>query len=289
VKFFIAFIFFVFGCFNSKASSVDTARLNYPIGGHSLSLKNKQTLSSIVDHLKTGDSVYVTGFADYLGEPESNMELSFKRAATVKTYLTSLNKKLVITIDGKGEIPPGRSVKSSLGNYKDRRVDIVISLKTFKEPKDSIRFNSVPKPKDSVINKNPMEKLKALSQITPGSFFSMDDLNFFPGRHFPTSRSYYYLENLLYFLAAHPTIEFEIQGHICCITGGGDGLDVDTQQWGLSATRAQFVYEYFLKRGISAARMSFKGLASNKPKVRPEITEDDRQLNRRVELLILKQ
>jgi outer membrane protein OmpA-like peptidoglycan-associated protein len=285
MKFFTISILFVLGCFNSKASPVDTTRLNYPIGGYSLSLKNKQLLSAIGSHLKTGDSVYVAGFADYLGKPESNMALSVKRAATVKAYLTSLNKKLVITIDGKGEIPIGQSVKSSLGNYKDRRVDIVVSLKTLKKPTDSI---SVPKPKDSIVYKTPVEKIKTLSQLKPGSLFSLDDVDFINGRHFPTSRSYYYLDNLLYFLTAHPTIEFEILGHVCCSPSGGEGLDNDTGNIELSTTRAQFIYEWLLKRGIKASRMSFKGVGGYKPKVKPEITEADRQLNRR-EFLIVKQ
>jgi len=95
------------------------------------------------------------------------------------------------------------------------------------------------------------------------------------------------VDTLLTYLKSHINLVFEIQGHICCVINEGDSQDYDTGQNGLSTNRAKAIYDYFSQNGINTRRMSYKGLGSSDPKVWPELSEHDRYLNRRVEILVI--
>ena len=55
----------------------------------------------------------------------------------------------------------------------------------------------------------------------------------------------------------------------------------------LSQRRARAVVEFLYKNDISTERVKYKGYGSNQP-IAPNETEEGRQLNRRVEFLILQ-
>ena len=93
------------------------------------------------------------------------------------------------------------------------------------------------------------------------------------------------LIELIKILENNPNLKIEVQGHICCLTSGSDGMDMDTRTMTLSVTRAQYVYNYLIDKGISPYRLSYKGFAASQPLVE-EITDADKQLNRRVEIMI---
>jgi outer membrane protein OmpA-like peptidoglycan-associated protein len=71
-------------------------------------------------------------------------------------------------------------------------------------------------------------------------------------------------------------------------------MSAHTDSWGtdeyntkLSHNRARSVMEYILSKGISSARIIAQGYGETKP-VAPNDSEENRQLNRRVEFKILK-
>ena len=86
---------------------------------------------------------------------------------------------------------------------------------------------------------------------------------------------------------ANENIFFEIRGHICCDYNNPDGYDIDTREYGLSLSRAKYIYYYLLGNGIAKKRMRYTGVGSSKPKIYPEVTDRDRELNRRVEILVI--
>jgi len=130
------------------------------------------------------------------------------------------------------------------------------------------------------------EKINGLDKLAVGSSISLEELTFQPGRHFLNPEAVRYVDKLLKYLKKHPNIRFQILGHICCEVVNKDGEDFDTGEYTLSVNRAKFIYDYFVKSGISADRMTYKGLGHSQPKVFPERTEHDRYLNRRVEIMI---
>jgi outer membrane protein OmpA-like peptidoglycan-associated protein len=78
----------------------------------------------------------------------------------------------------------------------------------------------------------------------------------------------------------NPSIEIEIGGHT-------DHVGSEQDNVLLSQARADKIREYLSQKGISTGRMLAKGYGESKPLV-PNDTETNRQLNRRVEFLILK-
>lgn len=72
--------------------------------------------------------VDVVGHADSRGSDTYNLDLSIRRAATVKSYLESKGMPAaIIFASGKGETQPVASNDTAEGRAKNRRVDITIS------------------------------------------------------------------------------------------------------------------------------------------------------------------
>lgn len=86
------------------------------------------------------------------------------------------------------------------------------------------------------------------------------------------------LDKLVGFLTKNKTIKIEISGHT-----DSDGNKKANQI--LSQNRAKAVYDYAVKAGVSAVRLSYKGYGDGKPKV-PNTTPENKAKNRRTEIKI---
>jgi outer membrane protein OmpA-like peptidoglycan-associated protein len=303
-------LLFFLKSFTAAAMGNDTLKIFYDINKYELSAADKLKIETMADSLHVTDTIRVFGYADYLGNSKDNIILSVRRAEAIKNYLLSLNKSLVVLTDGKGEVE-ATAPRSSAGEPVNRRVDIIKPDKP--QPKKLIAELPKNKPVERKI-KTPEVKPDSTHRITPeilptepvsknggsfrerlndlgkldiGSSISFEELTFQPGRHFLNPEAVAYVNTLLKYLKKHNNIVFEIIGHICCDDDHKDGIDFDTGEYTLSTNRAKFIYDYFLSKGISADRMTYKGTGGSKPKIYPERTEHDRYLNRRVELLIV--
>jgi len=307
---YILLFLFLLRVFSSSASGADTLKIFYPINKFELKPADRAKIKALADTLSSSDTIKVLGYADYLGNAKDNLVLSLNRAQTIKTFIMSLNKNVVVVAMGEGEIATAVA-RSAEGEPFNRRVDIIKTTKavikpvTVEHPQPGpveLKLKPAePKP-DSPVSKAPAitasrsepvdersfrEKVNGLDKLEPGSSISLEELTFQPGRHFLNPEAVRYVNTLLKYLKKHSNIVFEIDGHICCEVGNRDGEDFDTGGLVLSINRAKFIYDYFLKNGISADRMSYKGVGSSKPKVFPERSEHDRYLNRRVEIRII--
>lgn len=88
------------------------------------------------------------------------------------------------------------------------------------------------------------------------------------------------LKNLTKFLKLRNSIEISINGHT-------DNIGSDSYNLGLSLARANSVMNFLIKNGISANRLSVNGYGKTHP-ISPNDTEEGRQLNRRIEIIITK-
>ena len=88
------------------------------------------------------------------------------------------------------------------------------------------------------------------------------------------------LERLVLLLNQYPAMTIEIRGH----TDAQNTADYNLR---LSEARAHAVVEYLIKAGIAAARLTWKGYGLTLPVASNE-TKEGRQLNRRVEFMIVK-
>lgn len=230
-------------------------------------------------------SARVIGYADYAGDEAYNISLSEDRAQAVVDFLMerSDGRVNIISMEGMGELPQGNTTDA---DAKARRVDIIFEFE---------KVEKVSKEKPSKVIPPPPAPPKA-SGVSEESFeidtivkenIVLKGLSFIGGRHFPTRESMPELYKLVETMKKYPKLEIEIQGHICCDYSQPDGIDNDTGEPILSKNRAQYVYEFLSRNGIDESRMTYVGLGSTQPKVFPEVSEEDQQTNRRVEIKIV--
>lgn len=238
-------------------------------------------LETLPDSLK---KLEVIGYADFLGSSNYNDKLSAKRAAGVMKLIeesksTRYRMSLVSSV-GEGESSDNGS---SDGIPSDRVVKVIVW------PYPIRQSNSKPAKEEEVVEKvRPQVSLatELLETAEVGQSIVFGNLNFFPGRHFLVPQALPELEELIELLKRNANIEIEIIGHICCKLDSIDGLDVNTKTYTLSANRAKYIHDQLVLAGISASRLSHRGLAGSRPLVVPELTDKDRARNRRVEIKV---
>ncbi|MDX2301392.1 MAG: OmpA family protein [Microscillaceae bacterium] len=90
------------------------------------------------------------------------------------------------------------------------------------------------------------------------------------------------LNKLVLFLSDHPNLGLKISGHT-------DSQGSDTDNMNLSQARADAIKNYIISKGkFKDSRIEAIGYGSRNPIITPEVTEDDRRINRRVEFEIVK-
>lgn len=92
--------------------------------------------------------------------------------------------------------------------------------------------------------------------------------------------SYIELDRVVKLLKENPAIEIEMSAHT-------DSRGSDDYNFRLSDDRARSVKNYIVSKGIPLSRITSQGYGETKPEV-PNDTDENRQLNRRVEFKILK-
>lgn len=104
-------------------------------------------------------------------------------------------------------------------------------------------------------------------------FFDTDKAELLP-------RSFMELKKLLAIMENNPNMVIEMRGHT-------DSVGEDNYNLYLSRKRAKAVVEYLNDNGISRSRTRYKGYGNTSP-IASNRSEEGRQLNRRVEFLIIK-
>lgn len=269
IKQFIIFVSFNLLFIYTIHSQSDTLRIFYDIDQFELSDFQLRKIDSVLNKININEleEIKIFAFTDFLASNEYNLILAQKRANKIIDYL--FKKSFTEFIDickGIGELPP-ISGNQFVGIPLNRRSEIIFKFKNKVE---------VFKQNQQIENANVGEKIV------------LKNFNFLPGRHYLTSKSQPELENLLKIMLENPKLQIEIQGHICCEFEGKDGIDHDTQTNNLSENRAKYIYEYLVRNNISEERLKYKGFGSSRPLVYPELSEEDQNQNRRVEILILQ-
>ena len=256
----------------------DTLRLYYLINQYKSSAQFYK-LDSMLNQL--GDKkllLNINGYADFLSSNSYNKLLSSRRALSVKKYIQS--KKLNISsieIKALGEVNSKSQTNLIVGQPDQRRVDVIIV-------NDIKSNNDQTKKQNNISNK----KINSTISLKKGERTTLEGLSFEPGRHYLLPQSRPVLESLLETLIKSDDLKIEIQGHICCKGDSDDGFDFDSNNNKLSENRAKVVYDFLIKNGIDANRLNFIGFGHTQPKVFPELSPDDEQANRRVEIKVLE-
>lgn len=252
----------------------DTLHLYFDINQYKLTDKHKLQLKPLTDSLKIPLNITVTGYCDYLGTTYYNQPLSEKRADEIKSFIQSQAPNLSVIALGRGKISESGTL-SRKGEPDNRRVDIIFT----RPPKKRLIFP---------VSKRFAKKIDSLASRGVGTKWPLDELTFLPGRHILRNEVKPLLTQLTQYFLDHPGLIFEIRGHVCCEENGNDSIDIDQQTRNLSINRAREIYYYFFENGIEKKRMTVSGVGASQPRVYPETSPEAQQLNRRVEIIILK-
>jgi outer membrane protein OmpA-like peptidoglycan-associated protein len=207
--------------------------------------------------------------------------------------ITDTNNKLVKTFQGAGKPPSSivwdgkddyyervvvngaYSIKATVydlaGNKSSANTSVEVYIGQPTVVKEVVREVIKEVPKEIVV-KEEGNKLKL--NLSSSLLFKFGKAELEPS-------AYPVLEQVVGILNAYPNSKIVIEGHT-------DSIGDDSFNMLLSELRARRVYEFLIKRGIDAKRMSYKGYGETRP-IASNKTETGRALNRRVEIIILRE
>jgi OmpA-OmpF porin, OOP family len=118
--------------------------------------------------------------------------------------------------------------------------------------------------------------------LTPrGKTIRLTHLNFQQGKSKIDPASFEELDELVALMKGHPTLVIQLEGHT-------DNLGNISKNMELSQERVDEVKEYLVDHGVNKSRVKTKAFGGTQPLSKGK-TEEDRNLNRRVEIRILSE
>ncbi len=215
------------------------------------------------------ESIQIFGYCDDRGKDEYNFKLSTNRANTIRDKLLEkgIKNKIIVTIEGRGRILLEEDIDNiSEARSKNRRVDVVVNFEPLPPP-----------PLDPGVYSTVKEKMVVGDRIL------LQNILFERGSSRLTVSSRKELDKMARLLHKYKTLEFEIQGHVCCTPSfQKEAIDKHTRKRELSKNRAYSVYKYLISKKISAKRMRYKGYGNTQPLGKGS------EFDRRVEFVITK-
>lgn len=121
-----------------------------------------------------------------------------------------------------------------------------------------------------------------LKPIQEGMVAELEDVYFAAGLATVLEESYPKLKRLRDFLILNPSVSIEVHGHV------NEVNDKDIVSMKLSKKRAQKVVDYLVDGGIDPKRLTAIGFGNTKPIYKNPQSEEEKEANRRVEILIRK-
>lgn len=215
------------------------------------------------------ESIQIYGYCDDRGKDAYNYKLSTNRANTIKDKMIEkgIKNKIIVTIEGKGRILLEEDIDNvTEARSKNRRVDIVVN------------FRPAPPPP---LQPGMYDMIK--KNMVVGDRVLLQNILFERGSSKLTTKSRLELDKIAKLLLKYKTLEFEIQGHVCCTPSfQKEAIDKDTKKRELSKNRAFSVYKYLVSKKVNAKRMTYKGYGNT------QSLGKGSEYDRRVELVITK-
>jgi outer membrane protein OmpA-like peptidoglycan-associated protein len=223
------------------------------------------------------ESISIFGFCDDVGADSYNLILSKQRANAIKTIFSNneISEELISNVDGKGKILLRIVEEKNIVKIRglNRKVEIIVKPKP---PK--IEEVKEEKTVEIPLKKDIPEILKG--ELKVGDKIVFENILFKTGYSQIMPESKKTLESIADVLVQRKDIYFTIQGHVCCTQNSRDAVDRKTKLRNLSEARAEFIYNYFAKKGVDKKRMRHLGLRRKFP------LGGDPKFDRRVEIVI---
>lgn len=242
--------------FLSNGQKSGSVNLYFYLSDSQLTENSKLKLDSLVG---AGGKIEITSlnaFCDPSGTNEFNNKLARERSQRVQNYLTDKGiafKGITIT----GENYSQSQIQKE--DYPDMR-------------KVVLNYSSVTE--TTATNENPFGKLNLEDIKSKKNNTLVLKIQFVPGKDILLDdSSHINVYQFFEFMKYNEKVHAFIRGHVCCAS-----------DYQLSLERAYKVYNELVQRGISPSRLRVKGFSNTEPLV-PEITEEDQQKNRRVDVI----
>lgn len=215
------------------------------------------------------EKIEILGHTDNWGSDDYNMDLSERRAISVRKYLIAqgVDSTRLFTA-GCGERMPIADNNTSEGRAINRRIEFSIY--------DGVT-SKCPKVEEEQLN---AEEKRIDGALAAGEKLSFTNVRFEVDSDELTEPSKKILDNVVNVLNKRTDLQLEIQGHT-----DSDGADVYNQD--LSERRAVSVKNYLVNGGISADRLTTIGYGETNP-VTSNKTKEGKAKNRRIEFMPIK-
>lgn len=255
-------------CIAHIAQSQQTFSVYFDTDKSTLSPEEEQNLHTF---LKSEIDLFeVIAYCDTTGSIIYNDALAKKRLNTVRNFLSKNDEFKTQSLGERHEMK-----NTELRNQ--RRVDILFyNVSSIEEIHEEIVIEKIAPVEDAVSDlkvfmDNPEQKEVVIQ--TTILFYNRS------GMYLPESKEE--LDQLYVFMKKNPDVSAHIRGHICC--------NPYTEWDEISQARARTVAIYLIENGINKERITFKGYGTSLPYRSPEITEEDRKLNRRVDVVFTRE
>lgn len=274
----------------------DTSSVYFSIGSYQLTTAHKKTIDSLLYHdvLAPRRRVGIIGYADIIGSEASNKELSVKRANAVAAYLhyMGIDTQFIEQVTGVGEVSRAENAN---GYPQDRRVAIIPGGFSKLGSGKAISSNKV-------IGGTAEKPIINIDMVDINSTFRLENVYFEFGKSELLPQSFPMIDALAKVMEDNPNLKIQVEGHVCCSKpytidangmkrelkpGEKDTVDMFTTVGELSVNRALAVRIYLVyRKKIDEKRVKFVGFGNKRMIANPEVTEDDRAKNRRVEVRV---
>ena len=283
--------------FSIAAQAQEQFSLYFDTNKYELKNGEDKRLEAWLSANKTSKILAINGYTDEDGTIGMNDTLSQRRVSHV---FALIKDNVKIREDFKTR-SFGKLHKHSAVKAENRKVTIYYLLQkdlsreneilgiTENAPKPTVKTGPVVYP-STVMAMGPggkevelkldVEFMKKLGEAKAGEKLRIDNLNFKENTFIVMDDSRPKLYELLETMKLHPGLKIKLQGHVCC-------MKADRQD--LSTKRAKAVMQFLNLNGIEKSRLSFQGFGVSQPMYPiPEKTPEEREANRRVEVLIVE-
>ena len=134
------------------------------------------------------------------------------------------------------------------------------------------------------VRPEPVEYKEEITEVAPelevGESITLKNVFFQTGKYTLLDVSIVELDKVVEMMQKHPNMRIELGGHT-------DNVGRPEANQKLSEQRAKAVYDYLVKKGISADRLTYKGYGQTEP-VADNTTPEGRRQNRRTVFTILE-
>lgn len=264
-------------CYNLVSSQEElTHEVYFNTDKYEVSSTEENRLLLFISDISNIDikSISIFGFCDDIGANSYNLKLSKQRANAIKTIFSKneISEKLIFNIDGKGEVLLKIVNEKNVVRVRglNRKVEIIVKAKPPVIEKEIVKIKAK--------EKSIPERIKG--DLKVGDKIILKTILFNTGYATVTPSSKKTLDSIGKALVARNDIYFTIQGHVCCTQFSRDAVNRKTKKRNLSEARAEYVYNYFIKKGVNKRRMRHLGMRRKFP------LGGDPKFDRRVEILI---